>query len=124
MSTPWYASSADPSASGGGTSPDPVTVSDSGWTWDVEFSPVSQSLYARTSVSFVGNIGGGSSWVGGGIVSYRTRNSDGSDTIHSVGGPNGIADYMWDSNVDSVTFGWLIEGDNVSFGSLNMEIWI
>ena len=126
MSTPWYAGSADPQAWGGGQSPDPVTPGDTSWTWDVEFAPVSQSLYARASLAFLSNIGGGTGWVGGGIVAYRTRNSDGSDTNHPVGqsGVDGIVDLMWDSNVDSVTFGWLVEGDNFCYGRINMEIWI
>lgn len=126
MSTPWYAGYADSKATGGGSSPDPVTTGDASWTWDVEFDPVNQSLYARASLNFFSNIGGGSAWAGGGIVQYRTRNGDGSDTVHPVGqsGHDGIADYMWDSNVDSVTFGWLIEGDDIVTSNLNLEIWI
>jgi hypothetical protein len=126
MSVPWYAGNADSQASGGGQSPDPVTSGDPSWTWDVEFDPVGGSLYARASLTFLSIIGGGTAWSGGGIVSYRTRNPDGSDTLHAVGqsGVDGIVDYIWDSNVDAVTFGWLIEGDNFCWSRLNMEIWI
>ena len=124
MSTPWFASHADPKATGGGASPDPVTEANTNWTWDVEFDPVSQSVYARASLCNFTNIGGDSGSVSGGIVQYRTR-KNGVDTIHHVGlsGHDGIADFMWDSNVDSVTFGWMIEGDDIVEGGINFEIW-
>ena len=111
---------------GGSASPDPVTTGDTSWTWDVEFDPVDQQLYARAAVTFWSVIGGGSAWGGGGIVEYRTRNSDGSDTVHPVGQSDGdgIVDSIWDVNVDSVTFGWLVEGDNFSMTKLNLEIWV
>jgi hypothetical protein len=126
MSGPWYAGHADPQASNGGQSPDPVTTGDSSWTWDINFGPVSGSLYARTSMNTISMIGGGTAWAGGGIVQYRTRNQNGSDTVHNVGqgAVDGYADYIWDHNVDSVTFGWIIEGDNFCWSRLNMEIWI
>jgi hypothetical protein len=124
MSTPWFASHADPKATGGGASPDPVTAANTNWTWDVEFDPVNQSLYARASLCNFANIGGDSGWVSGGIVQYRTR-KNGVDKVHHVGlsGHDGIADFMWDSNVDSVTFGWMIEGDDIVEGGINFEIW-
>jgi hypothetical protein len=123
MAQPWFAGSADPSAWGGGSGPDPVILGDTSWTWDVEFAPV--SMYARTSLNRFSNIGGGSGWLLSGIVAYSTRNADGSDTLHLVGQGNadGLADLAWDSNVDSVTFGWTIEGDNYCDGNINMEIW-
>jgi hypothetical protein len=42
-----------------------------------------------------------------GILQYRTRNADGSDTVHDVGAANdaGLADVIFSHNVDSVTFG-------------------
>jgi hypothetical protein len=71
-------------------------------------------------------IRGGTASVGGGIVEYRTRNENGSDAVHAVGqsAPDGIAAYIWDNNVDSVTFGWRIEGDNYCNGRLDFEVWI
>jgi hypothetical protein len=126
MSTPWYAGYADSQASNGGQSPDPVTTSDSSWTWDLEFGPVSGSLYARASLNTLSIIGGGTAWSGGGVVEYRTRNQDGSDNVHNVGqgAVDGYVDYIWDNNVDSVTFGWIIEGDNFCWSRINLEVWI
>ncbi len=123
MAQPWFAGHADPWAQGGGSGPDPVTSADTSWTWDVEFSPA--SVYARTSLNRFSNIGGDTAWLLSGIVAYRTRNSKGQDTVHHVGQGNadGLADFMWDSNVDSVTFGWTIEGDDYCDGNINMEIW-
>jgi hypothetical protein len=42
-----------------------------------------------------------------GILRYRIRNADGSDTVHNVGAANdtGLADVIFSHNVDSVTFG-------------------
>jgi hypothetical protein len=128
MSDLWYLGSADPWAYGGWTSPDPVTTGSSGWTWDVEFeTSSSQWTYARTSLNTFINIGGGTAWLFSGIVAYRTRNADGSDTVHSVGqsNANGIVDFMNDVAVDSVTFGWGIEGDGDWVEAhINMEIWV
>jgi hypothetical protein len=103
-----------------------VTTGDTSWTWDLEFGPVAGSLYARASLNTFANIGGGSGWCGGGIVEYRTRNQGGSDTVHPVGqsGQDGYVDFAWDNDVVSVTFGWIVEGDNLCQGRLNMEIWI
>lgn len=124
MATPWYAWDIwELFSSGGFSSPDPVTVADSSWTIDVEFAPVEGSLYGRGSTYFAG---GGGGWFGGGVIEYRTRNSDGSDTVHSVGAsaPDGYVGNVWDSNVDSVTFGW-IEGDTGWYGGrILFEIWI
>ncbi len=128
MSGPWYAGNIDASAMFGGQSPDPVTTADSSWTWDVEFSPVQGSLYARASINTFGEMSGGSNYFGGGVVQYRTRNKNGKDTVHAVGpsDPNGdgYVNMIWDQNVDSVTFGWFIGGDNYCWGRLNMELWI
>ena len=75
MSGPWYVGSATPQAWNGGTSPDPVTTANPDWTWDVEFGPVGGSLYAKTTLHDVSDIGGGTFWVAGGIVDYRTKHS-------------------------------------------------
>lgn len=125
MSVPWYAGSFYATAMFGGQSPDPVTTADQSWTWDLEFSPVKSSLYARASLNTFGIVGGGSNMSGCGIVEYRTRNKNGKDTVHHVGNsdPDGYVDFMWDTNVDSVTFGWIIQGDNYCWGRLNMEVW-
>jgi hypothetical protein len=125
MSGPWYAGYAFPQAWGGGQSPDPVTPGDASWTWDVEFGPVGGLLYARTSIHNI-FVEEGTFWCGGGIVEYRTRNSNGTDTKHPVWQSNadGIAHYIWDHNVDSVTFGWLVEGGNFCECRINLEIWI
>lgn len=126
MSTPWLAGSTEPWSSGGDASPDPVTTANTSWTWDWEFPPVAGSFYARISLNTFSIIGGGSGWCGGGIVEYSTRNPDGSDTVHSVGqsGDDGYVDFVWDNNVNSVTFGWIVEGDNYCQGRLNIEGWI
>ncbi len=67
---------------------------------------------------------GGSSGFGSGVVEYRTVDSSGRRTVHPVGqsGANGLADYVWDTHVSSVTFGWLVEGDNFRRSKINMEI--
>ena len=59
-------------------------------------------------------------------MEYRTRNQDGSDTVHSVAQSAGeyYVDLIWDYNVDSVTFGWEVAAENFCSGRLNMEIWI
>lgn len=125
MSTPWYSSSAYPWAQGGFSGPDPITMGSSGWTWDVEFKPVSGSLYARSCLGTFTNIGGDTGWILSGIVEYRTRNANGSDTVHHIGQANvdGVVAFAWDHNVDSVTFGWTIEGDDFVQSRVVMEIW-
>jgi hypothetical protein len=127
MSDLWFIGNADPWATGGWTSPDPVTQGNTSWTWDVEFeTSQNQFTYARTSINSFVEIGGGSAWVGSGIVSYRTKDANGIETVHAVGktDPNGVVDFINDVGVDDVTFGWLIEGDNMCFGKINMEIWV
>lgn len=117
---------ADSWADNGGQSPDPVTANDTSWTWDVEFSPdFSQMTYARTSINSFAGIGG-DAWAFSGIVAYRTRGADGTDTNHPIGqnASNGVADYVADWGVDDVTFGWGIEGDGVCYANVNMEIWL
>jgi len=126
MSDLWFLSSADPWGDNGFMGPDPVTIADTGWTWDLEFrtSP-SQWTYARTSLnSFI--LVGGEGWVISGIVQYRTRDSKGVDTVHLVGqsDPDGVVDFINDTGVDSVTFGWTLEGDSWCKGKLNMEVWV
>ncbi len=118
-------------ASGGFESPDPVVQGDQGWTWEVELAPA--NVYARTSLSFYANlgyvnlVGDYSSSAFSGIVSYTTRNDDGTDTQHSVGqaaaGGNGVTPFVWDTNVDSVTFGWGILGEGWCSATFNLEIW-
>ena len=128
MTDLWYFGSARPRAWFGWDSPDPVTAGDSSWTWDVEFATTpEQTTYARTSLSSFSNIGGDSGWIFSGIVEYRTRGADGVDTIHPVGQgkPDGLAAFMTDSAVDSVTFGWGIGSDDDIVGAtVNMEIWV
>jgi hypothetical protein len=126
VSGPWFVGHEALTATNGGASPDPVTTGDASWTWDLEFNPVSSSLYARVALDFFSNIGGGSGWAGGGVVQYRTRSIGGGDTVHHVGqsSQDGFADFIWDTNVDSVTFGFLVEGDNFCEGRINMEVWI
>lgn len=126
MSTPWYSLNVYPIAWNGGAGPDPITTGDTSWTWDAEFDPVAGSLYARSCLGTFSNIGGGSGWILSGVIEYRTRNQDGSDTLHPVGqsDPDGMVAIAWDNNVDSVTFGWTIEGDNVCESRVNLEIWI
>jgi hypothetical protein len=124
MSVPFFAGRAEPESTNGGESPDPVTTADSSWTWDVEFSPVSGTLYAKASINtFI--LFGGTGWGGGGVIEYRTRDHKGKDTVHHVGqsGIDGYVDYIWSNNVDSVTFGWISEGDSYCFCRLNFEIW-
>ena len=129
MTDLWFAGCANPYSYGGSFSPDPVTQANTTWTWDVEFeSSSSQTTYARASLSQFVIVNGGSAYAFSGIVSYRTRGSDGIDTTHHVGKgkstPDGVADYMWDTSVDDVTFGWGIEGDWTCIASINMEIWV
>lgn len=127
MSDLWFLGSADPWADGGFSGPDPVTIGNTSWTWDVEFSTNNnQWTYARSSLNTFALIGGGSGWVTSGIVQYRTRGSGGTDTLHPVGqsDQNGVVDFINDRSVDSVTFGWSIEGDNFCQGKINMEIWV
>jgi hypothetical protein len=125
MSVPWYASYAFPQGQGGYWGPVPVTTTSTGWTWDVEFSPVSGSLYARASIS---NLFGleGDFWAAGGIVQYRTKDASGKVTTHNFDQPytDGLTPIVWANNVESVTFGWSIYGGNFCAATINMEIWI
>ena len=126
MTDLWFVASADPSAQNGGSGPDPITPGDTSWTWDVEFTTASsQWTYGRSSMNSFVDING-DAWVLSGIVEYRTRGADGVDTVHAVGqaNPDGVVDYMLDSAVDSVTFGWTIHGDGFCEGRVNMEIWV
>jgi len=78
----------------------------------VEFiTSSSQTTYVRTSVNPLSAIGSG--YMFSGIVSYRTRNADGTDNLHLVGQTepsgcfsNGVTDFMSDVAVDDVTFSW------------------
>ena len=126
ISVPWFVNNADPSASYGGEGPDPVTLGDTSWTWDVEFDPSSSLIYAKTSLITFANLDANWGLVVSGIVAYRTRNADGSDATHLVGqsNPNGTADWVADTNVDSVTFGWLIgAGGTFCQAGIVMEVW-
>src|SRR6516162_4889795 len=99
MSDLWFLGSADSWENGDWNSPDPVTLGDTSWTWDIEFVTGSnQWTYARSSVNSFALIGGDTAWVFSGIVAYRTRNDGGPDTVHLVGqsGANGVVDFMND----------------------------
>jgi len=78
-------------------------------------------------VNSFGFFGADDAWIFSGIVAYRTRNSEGVDTVHPVGqtGHDGVADFMNDQSVDSVTFGWGVGGDTFRFdANINMEVWV
>lgn len=127
MSDLWFWGNTDSFANFGFESPDPVTASDAGWTWDVEFvTNTLQTTYARSSINSLMNSGGG--WFGSGIVAYTTRDLYGIDHPHPVGQSNadGVVDSMSDTGVVSVTFGWYIGsgGGSIVGGHINMEIWI
>ncbi|HKS81897.1 MAG TPA: hypothetical protein VJR23_10375 [Candidatus Acidoferrales bacterium] len=126
MSDLWFLGNEDMWATGGWTSPDPVLQGNSSWTWDVEFSTSpSQWTYARSSINSFLDLGDG--YVFSGIVSYRTRNADGSDTDHPIGQgtQNGVADFMNDMAVDDVTFGFGIGSNgDIFMANINMEIWV
>jgi hypothetical protein len=126
MAVPWFNGSADPSAWGGGESPDPVTSGDTSWTWDVELDTGASPVYARSALTTFAIPEGDWAWLQAGIVAYQTQNPDGSTTTHNVGRSNqdGTVDWMWDVNVNSVTFGWLIGAGSFCQGGLNMEIWV
>jgi hypothetical protein len=126
MSDLWFLGNADPWGDNGFSGPDPVTIG-SGWTWDLEFTTsTSQWTYARSSLNSFILIGGGTGWVISGIVQYRTRDARGVDTVHSVGqsDPDGVVDFINDTGVDSVTFGWTLDGDNFCKGKINFEVWV
>lgn len=125
MSDIWFMGSFDEFASGGFLSPDPVIDGTAGWTWDVQFTTDStQMTYARTSINSLTLFGDGYAFSG--IVSYKTLNSDGSDTLHSVGSSNadGIVDFISDTSVVDVTFGWGVGGGDFLKANFNCEIWV
>lgn len=122
MSPPSHLGWADSWSTGGAEGPDRATTGDASWTWDVEFDPSPEPIYARSSIDGFGAVGGSSAGIG--VVEYRTVDSSGRQTVHPVGqsGANGVADYVWDTNVSCVTFGWLVEGDDIRRSRINMEI--
>lgn len=126
MSDLWFLGWAEPWAQGGFWSPDPVTLGDTSWTWDLEFTTNNnQWTYARTSLSgFMLLEGVG--YVFSGIVAYKTRGSGGTVTSHPVGqsADNGVAAFMNDTSVNSVTFGWGIGGENFCMATVNFEVWV
>jgi hypothetical protein len=131
MSDLWFWGNED-MWSTGEDSPDPVIQGDTTWTWDVEFITNStQTTYARASVNSLSALGSG--YMFSGIVSYRTRNADGTDTPHPVGQTepsgffnNGVTDVISDVAVDDVLFGWGVgaSGGSVFTANINMEIWV
>ncbi len=123
MTSLWFLGSADPQAIRAYPAPFEYTS----WTWDVEFATSSgQSTYARTSVNTFAIIGGVIHWIFSGIASYQTRDADGVETLHLVGQStaNGVADFIYETGVIEVTFGWGIGADNLSQANINMEIWV
>ena len=111
-------------ASGGFGSPAPPSGS---WTWDVFVEAnASQWAYARTSVNSFAEIGGGSAYVFSGIVQYTNVDTNGITQTHWVGQntQNGVADFINDTGVVQVTFGWGIGADNLGFAQINMEVWV
>jgi hypothetical protein len=128
MSDLWYWGSIYAAAVGGFESPDPPPLGDTSWTWDVEYySDIQQTTYARTSLNSVVNYGGG--YFNSGIVAYTTRNLFGVDQPHPVGQSvaNGVVDFISDSGVVDVTFGWSVGADggfDLVSADVNMEIWI
>jgi hypothetical protein len=128
MSTPLYAGAVEVAAGNGFSSPDPVTIANSSWTWDLQLSSMRDSLYARSTLNTFSIVDGGGGRCGGGIVEYQTLNPNIQNiaTTHLVGqsANGGYADFIWDNYVYLVTFGWIVEGDNYCHGRLNMEIWV
>jgi hypothetical protein len=140
MSDIWFIGNQDMWSEGGWDSPDPVLLGNSTWTWDVEFvTDSTQTTYAKTSVNSVTDIGG-DGYMFSGIVQYQTRNSSGTDVPHPVGQTNpsgffnnGVTDFIWDTAVVDVTFGFGIGGSagsglfsapGVFTANINMEIWV
>lgn len=126
MSDLWFFGHADPWARNGFQGPDPP-LADSSWSWDVEFETgLRYSTYARASLNTFAEFGNDSAWITSGIISYRTRDAQGVDTLHPVGqsDPNGLVDFIHDMGVDDVTFGWTLGADNSCQGKINMEIWV
>jgi hypothetical protein len=121
----WIMGNQDMYASGGFGSPAPP--SGSTWTWDVFVEAnASQWAYARTSVNSFAEIGGGSAYVFSGIVQYTNVDANGITNTHWVGQntQNGVADFINDSGVVQVTFGWGIGADNLGFAQINLEVWV
>lgn len=132
MSDLFLTTSADPWSMGGDDSPDPVSVLTPSYTWSVRWNADATLLtYAKTSLNSVMDLGGG--YVFSGIVRYVTQNADGSFTFHPVGTTNpsgffdgGVTDFIQDTSVFDVTFGWGIGssgGFSVFTANINMEIW-
>jgi len=128
MSDLWFIGHVEPSSNNGFVSPDPVTLGDTSWTWDLEFMTNSnQWTYAKSTLCGHYFIGADTFWIFSGIVAYRTRGSNNIDTLHPVGQGtvDGVVDFINDTSVDSVTFGWAIGSDAYNSGaSINFEVWV
>lgn len=126
MSDLWFWGSEDLPYVANWESPDPVNMSSPTWTWSIPFvTDSSQTTYARTSVNSVVLDGG---YIFSGIVSYEKQNPDGStDWIMSGwSGANGVADFISDTGVLCVVFGWGIGSswNGLAWGRINMEVWV
>ncbi len=61
-----------------------------------------------------------------GIVQYTNVDANGITHTHWIGQntQNGVADFINDSGVVQVTFGWGIGADNLGFAQINLAVWV
>ena len=107
------------------TSPDPVTIGDLTYTWEVDFSnDANRTIYAKTSMSryeFVGSYGQLSS----GIVAYAERDALGGSLWDYAGqsDPDGVLDFISIPGAVSVVFGWVLDAYILQATNIMCEIW-
>jgi|SRR5580658_834381 hypothetical protein len=111
-----------------------LTLLAASWTQEVRtlgseatrLRPVGQAIYAKASLYNWDSVGEFAASRCG-IVEYTKGTGFGPPETNLVGEnfPGGVAPYIQDSNVESVTFGWYMESAmNGYFGVyFNLEIW-
>ena len=123
MSALYFMGSVNPWSYGGVPSPLPVTLGSTGWTWDVEFvTSRDEWTCAKASLNTVYNPQGEGFWAFGGVIAYRLN--DGSVQFPGASEFGGVANFINEPEVDSVTFGFGVEGDGTLVAGFIFEVWV
>ena len=97
------------------------------WTWDATLPEGLKWVFATTNITQLYSEAEGFQFMTG-IVGYQTNPPGGPPTWHAIGQTawqnTGLANMVWDKDVDFVQFGWNIRASVNCIGCVVMRVFI